>query len=323
MKKISMIILIALLAITFFSCDDTTTDPVEENGTIYIESEPSGAEIWVDGVNSGVITPGTVEASVGNHTVTLKLEGYSDLEIPVSLSSGQEFILTTGTTLSKLGALIIESQPAGAVIFLDGVNNGEKTPHNFSVPDGNFILELRLENYNDTTHVTQVSNAGSVTVNIDLRPEFITSHKVKIYESFGTGVDEPSGVDLSSGNAFGISGEDKDNVDIYYFSNSVGTSFLVQSSHLHSNMSRETFFNLTTNKNLNDSNNSPEKNSEWIHSIDLQDSEKIDKYMFLYDADGHYSKLKVINQGGLGTSDDPAWVEVQWYYNETENDINF
>jgi hypothetical protein len=45
--------------------------------------------------------------------------------------------------------------------------------------------------------------------------------------------------------------------------------------------------------------------------------------MFLNDADGNYSKLQIVNRGGLGTSDDPAWVEVEWFYNPKQNDINF
>ena len=39
-------------------------------------------------------------------------------------------------------------------------------------------------------------------------------------------------------------------------------------------------------------------------------------YVFLYDDDGHYSKMKITNRGG-GSGSDPAWVEITWIYNNT------
>ena len=45
-------------------------------------------------------------------------------------------------------------------------------------------------------------------------------------------------------------------------------------------------------------------------------------YVFLYDHDGHYSKIKIVNYGG-GNPGDPAWVEVQWLYNKTLGDVRF
>ncbi|MDZ7626414.1 MAG: hypothetical protein U5J96_18460 [Ignavibacteriaceae bacterium] len=45
-------------------------------------------------------------------------------------------------------------------------------------------------------------------------------------------------------------------------------------------------------------------------------------YVFLYDHDGHYSKIKIVSWGG-GVPGEPAWVEVQWYYNEVQLDKRF
>jgi hypothetical protein len=320
MRKNLIILAFMLIGIIFGSCEDSTTDPLPTTGTIYIESEPTGAEIWLDDVNTGVVTPGRIDADPGAHIVTLKLEGYGELSINVSVTAGEEFILTSGTTLSQLGSLVIESQPAGASIWIDGANTGEVTPNNFSLPDANYTVYLELTDYADTTIITQISNGGTTTENIELKPTFLQKYEAKIWETFGTTAAQPSGLDLSSGSTYGTSdAANRGNIDIYYFSNSDGTSFLVQSSHLNANMSRETFFNVTANDNLADGLNSPEKDNSWVFSVD----ESEDKYMFLNDADGNYSKLQIVNRGGLGTSDDPAWVEVEWFYNPKQNDINF
>ena len=46
------------------------------------------------------------------------------------------------------------------------------------------------------------------------------------------------------------------------------------------------------------------------------------KYVFLYDADSHYSKVKIVNWGG-GNVGDPAWVEIKFWYNKTASDTRF
>ena len=322
MNKMKLIISLLTLMLIFFACEDNTVDPVSDKGTIYVESTPSGAEIWLDDVNTNEVTPGTVEATEGVHVLTLKKAGYADLPTTVSVIANQQFTLTSAaqTTLSQLGTLSIISEPAGATIWLDGENTGDVTPKDFSVAEGNHTITLQFTDYSDTTFITQVSGTGSITENIFLEPNFITMHKAKIWESFGTTAAQPSGLDLSTGMPYGTSDtENRAKIDLYYFSNSAGTSFLVQSSHLNANMSRETFFKVMAETNLNDRINSPTKTTDWAFSV----NESEDKYMFLFDADNHYSKLRIINRGGLGTSDDPAWVEVQYYYNENENSVAF
>ncbi len=322
MNNKKLIFAILLLTFVFFACEDNTIDPVSDKGTIYVESTPTGAEIWLDDVNTNEVTPATIEAAEGVHVLTLKKSGYADLPITVSVIANQQFTLTSAaqTTLAQLGTLSLTSEPAGATIWVDGENTGEVTPKNISVESGNHTVTLQFTDYSDTTFITQVTGTGTVTENIFMKPNFITMHKAKIWESFGTSAAQPSGLDLSTGSPYGTSDvNNRGNIDIYYFSNSAGTSFLVQSSHLNANMSRETFFKVMAETNLKDGINSPTKSGDWAFSV----NESEDKYMFLFDADNHYSKLRITNRGGLGTSDDPAWVEVQWYYNENENSVAF
>ena len=163
------ILLISILyGFLLISCGDSSTDP-EKTGTIYVESEPSGAEIWIDSVNTGVLTPGSAQASAGSNNVTLKKEGYQDLEFNLSISAGEEYTLTSGTILTKLGELIIESEPPGASIWLDGIKSENLTPASFFVEDDNYTITLQLEGYRDSTVITQIKNAGTMTVSINLQ----------------------------------------------------------------------------------------------------------------------------------------------------------
>ena len=314
MKQKTLFILLLIIGLTIISCDDNTTDPVADTGTIYVESDPAGAEIWIDGVNSGVVTPGTVETSPGSHTVTLKKDGYADLDITVSVSAGQEFVLTAGTTMAQLGMLIVESEPVGANIWLNGINTGEVTPNNFAVPDDNHTITLQLTDYADSTVITQVTNAGTATVSINLRPEFITSRQSTIWETIGTTAQQPSGLDLSSGDASSIAAGNNADVDVFYESN----GFIVMSANGRNGMIRETYFKVGESDDLTDGINSPVKDNTWTTSI--ADTET--NYIFLYDADGHYSKFKIMAING-GTPGNPANLDVKWFYNENVDNVEF
>lgn len=314
MKQSKIAMLIFLLGITVISCDDSATEPVDENGSIYIESTPTGAEIWLDAVNTNEVTPATITASAGTHIVTLKKDGYGDKDFTVSVTGGQQFSLTSGTTLEQLGSLNISSEPAGATIWLEGVNTGEVTPHNFALVDDNYTITLQYENYSDSTFITQIANAGSMTLLINLRPEFLTTLNATIWETEGTSTDQPSGLDLSTGSASSILAGSNEEVDLFYESE----GRIVMSATGRNGMTRETFFKVGNGSNLLDGINSSQKDGTWTTSVADDES----NYIFVYDTDGHYSKFIILGIDG-GTSEDPARVRVRWLYNTNQNNVEF
>lgn len=248
MKKYFVLPLLLFLGILITSCETTTEpEPIEPTGSIFIQSAPSGAQIWVDGVNSNKVTPDSItNLSVGTHSFTLKLTGYND---------------TTFT-------------------------------------------ENILANFQRSKAITLVSDM-SVTA----------FGPVRIYETSGTTAAQPSGLDLSSGNAYGISSADKDKVDIYYSSN----GYLIRSANASSGLTRVTSFFVGTGTNLNDGVDSPLATNSWTASMSDQEA----NYVFVFDNDLHYSKLKLVGWGGGSGPGDPAWVDVQWLYNNKPNDQRF
>jgi len=217
-------------------------------------------------------------------------------------------------TPAAKGNLFLTSNPAGAEIWLDGTNTTQTTPDTVKdLDEAVYTVTLKLTDYNDTTFsVSVTSGQTSVVTNVVLVSNISTTlyGPVKIYETAGTGPLEPSGLDLSNGNAWGISSDSSGLVDIYYTS----TGFLVQSAHISPNLIRETEFQVQADStNLFDGLDSPDRNTgTWADNI----GDREPNYVFLYDHDGHYSKLKIVNWGG-GVPGEPAWIEVQWYYNNT------
>ncbi len=222
-------------------------------------------------------------------------------------------------TPAAKGNLFLTSNPAGAEIWLAGANTSKTTPDTVKDLDpGVYSVTLKLTDYTDTTfQVSVISGQTSVVTNIALVSNMMTTlyGPVKIYETTGTTPQQPSGLDLSSGEPWGISSDSSALVDIYYSSN----GFLVQSAHLSPSLIRETDFFVGSSDNLFDEEDSPLINpGTWTDNI--LDTET--NYVFLYDHDGHYSKLKIVSMGG-GVPGDPAWVNVQWYYNDVQLDNRF
>ena len=240
------------------------------------------------------------------------------IPIAVLLITSCDTTETTDPPAAK-GNLFLTSNPAGAEIWIDGSNTSQVTPDTVKDLDAAvYSVTLKLTDYNDTTFSVSVSSGQtSVVTNIALVSNMMTTlyGPVKIYETAGTTPQQPSGLDLSRGEAWGISSDSSALVDIYYTS----TGFLVQSAHLSPSLIRETDFFVGSADNLFDEEDSPLRNTgTWAENIGDRET----NYVFLYDHDGHYSKLKIVNFGG-GVPGEPAWIEVQWYYNDVQLDNRF
>jgi len=238
----------------------------------------------------------------------------------VSCDSSDDPVTPTPT-----GNLYVTSTPSGAQIWVGGTNTGKVTPDTVkSLDEGVYSVTLKLTDYNDTTFsisVTenQTSVVGPIVLVSNINTSFFGGIPIRIYESFGTSASQPSGIDLSTGTAYGISSPSSGLVDIYYYSNASGTSFLVQSAHLHGTLVRRTDFYVGSNPNIYDGVDSPLRGvGSWATGID----DTTTTYVFLYDHDGNYSKLRIVAMGG-GTPGNPAWLDVQWYYNNTILDNRF
>jgi Tfp pilus assembly protein PilF len=65
-------------------------------GSVSIESAPAGAVIWVDGENTGYLTPNEISVRAGKHKISLSAPGYTSLEesVDVAIGSRQRLSLT-------------------------------------------------------------------------------------------------------------------------------------------------------------------------------------------------------------------------------------
>jgi hypothetical protein len=92
-------------------------------GTLSVQTNPPGAAVFVDGVSRGN-TPARLSLNAGAHIVELRGRGVPRV-IPVTVTAGAEAsqYLELPETPST-GSLLVQSDPAGARVSIDGVERG-------------------------------------------------------------------------------------------------------------------------------------------------------------------------------------------------------
>ncbi|HSC29144.1 MAG TPA: PEGA domain-containing protein, partial [Vicinamibacterales bacterium] len=101
----------------------STTDPLPDMGTLIVESNPSGVQVFVDGVDRGP-TPARLSVTPGAHILELRGRGTPRV-IPFTLEAGARVSHHLEFSNSpETGRLRVESQPGGATVIVDGVDRG-------------------------------------------------------------------------------------------------------------------------------------------------------------------------------------------------------
>lgn len=90
-------------------------------GSLSVTTTPAGVSIFIDGVQRGV-SPATIPGlTPGDHTLLLKLDGYTDLSTPVSITAGKTTEYNTGlakTAKSPGFEFILALAALGAVLIM-------------------------------------------------------------------------------------------------------------------------------------------------------------------------------------------------------------
>ncbi len=93
------------------------------SGTLAVQTNPSGVAVFVDGVAHGN-TPARISVPAGSHILELRGRGVPRV-VPVQVAAGAELsqYLELPATPST-GSLLVQSDPAGARVAIDGVEHG-------------------------------------------------------------------------------------------------------------------------------------------------------------------------------------------------------
>ncbi len=128
-------------------------------GSIQVDSNPQGAQIQIDGKSDPAwVTPFNLSGlAPGKHILVASKSGYVAETHSVDVTAASKSFVALQLSPSH-AQIVVNSNPAGAEIVLDGKSTGKVTPAQFSVEKGSHTVLLRKAGYlEETTTATLVS----------------------------------------------------------------------------------------------------------------------------------------------------------------------
>ncbi|HOK88971.1 MAG TPA: SUMF1/EgtB/PvdO family nonheme iron enzyme [Candidatus Hydrogenedentes bacterium] len=156
----------------------TVTDALEQavtiqmeplKGFVTIETRPVGAEVFIDGEKAGMTPLLKKELPVGDHTYAIRMENYYPVEGTVSIE--ELFTHEIRHDLRPLEAKIsVFSRPTGADIWINNLLQGKKTPAEFRLPPGQYLVSVYTPGYNQEDTIVTLNENSNETVQLEMKP---------------------------------------------------------------------------------------------------------------------------------------------------------
>ena len=161
---------------------------------ISVGSDPSGASIFIDGRDSGKVTPSQISLEKGSHSVLVRRGGYLDETMTADVQPGQTIgfaphLRQLGSTdeirsvnkLKKMfggkdsqagmGQVAIHTTPKGAQISVNQRVLDHLSPAEFLLNPGNYVVEITASGYKSLRRVITVEKNGKLTIDEVLERE--------------------------------------------------------------------------------------------------------------------------------------------------------
>jgi hypothetical protein len=163
--------------------------------TVAVSSEPAGAQIFVDGKDTGKITPAQFGVDKpGAHTFLVRKQGFLEETSTATLQPGQTFrfaptlkalgstdeIKIGGGKFKKLfgggdtagmGTVSIKTQPKGAQVAVNNRIVDKFSPVDFYLNPGTYVIDITMSGYKPIHRVIEVQKGSKVAMDESLDHE--------------------------------------------------------------------------------------------------------------------------------------------------------
>ncbi|MDD4137986.1 MAG: PEGA domain-containing protein, partial [Methanoregula sp.] len=177
--------------------------PARSTGTVFVTSNPTGAQVYVDGNYQGK-APLTVTLYPGSHSFRLSLSGYSDYSANVYVNANTNQNLNAVMTPAIYGTVAITSLP-GASVFMDSNSQGSipasGTLTIYNVANGNRLFKVTATGYNEWMNTVYIQPTVVNPINAALTPVGVNPTPVPATGGIQI-VSTPSGAEFYVDNLF-------------------------------------------------------------------------------------------------------------------------
>jgi len=154
---------------------------------ISVTSDPSGASVFIDGRDSGKLTPSSLALEKGSHSVLVRKPGYLDETMTADVQPGQTIgfaphLRQLGSTdeirsvnkvkklfggkdgVAGMGSVAIHTTPKGAQISINQRVLDHLSPAEFLLNPGNYVVDITASGYKPLHRVITVEKNGKLSI---------------------------------------------------------------------------------------------------------------------------------------------------------------
>jgi eukaryotic-like serine/threonine-protein kinase len=137
---------------------------------LFISSEPAGADVFINGDKQSGQTPVSLPLAPGKYNLVLRLPGYEAFsgQVIVGDFSQTKIAADLHHKGNRVAWAQVDSNPAGAEVWLDGQPTGNRTPARIEISSGIHNITLKLDGYTVSRRAVQASAGGTVNVSENL-----------------------------------------------------------------------------------------------------------------------------------------------------------
>jgi serine/threonine protein kinase len=154
--------------------------------TLAVSSTPAGANVYIDGKDTGKLTPAQVSLDKGPHVVLVRKSGFLDETTNAQFSLGQTVSFSPalrplgnvddiktvgkmkklfgGKEAQGMGGLSIKTQPKGAQVAVNQHMLDKGSPVEVVLDPGNYIVDITLSGYLPIHKVITVDKGGKAVI---------------------------------------------------------------------------------------------------------------------------------------------------------------
>jgi hypothetical protein len=169
----------------------TTYWPPGPYGTIYVESSPPGAVVYLNDENRGHAPVTITDLWPGSYTISAELAGYQKYTSETTISGPTRSSVYCQLVPDNSGnGLYVVSTPAQAKVYLDGILKGETPIMLSDSASGSHTLLVKRSGYDEWRSTVVVPEAGTKTISAILRQNDVDlSRGISVFST-------PSGADV-------------------------------------------------------------------------------------------------------------------------------